>query len=126
MHHDLYGMPEAPRFAFRPVTGGILEVPISTLKLFGRTFPCGGGGYFRLLPYIVSRWALGRTNTHDKQPVVFYFHPWEIDPQQPRVEGISAKTRFRHYLNIDRMESRLARLLEDFRWGRMDTIFGIE
>ncbi len=126
VRHDLYGMPEAPRFAFRPTTGGILEVPVSTLKLFGRTFPCGGGGYFRLLPYCVSRWALGRTNTRDRQPAIFYFHPWEIDTQQPRVDGISAKTRFRHYLNIDRMESRLARLLEDFRWGRMDAIFGIE
>ena len=121
--HDLYGMPEAPRFAFRPVEGGILELPVSTLKLFDRTFPCGGGGYFRLLPYSISRWALNRTNNRDKQPAIFYFHPWEVDKEQPRVGGISAKTKFRHYLNIDRMESRLNRLLGDFRWGRMDEIF---
>ena len=125
VHHDFYGMPEAPRFAFRAGKEGILEVPVSTLKLFGRTFPCGGGGYFRLLPYPVSRWALKRTNTQDQQPAIFYFHPWEVDPQQPRVDGISAKTKFRHYLNLDRMESRLSKLLKDFKWGRMDEIFGI-
>lgn len=126
VNHDLYGMPEAPRFAFRNGSDGILEVPVSTLKLFGRTFPCGGGGYFRLLPYPVSRWALKRTNSQDKQPAIFYFHPWEVDPQQPRVDGISAKTKFRHYLNLERMEKRLSKLLKDFRWGRMDTIFAIQ
>ena len=123
VHHDFYGMPEAPRFAFRTSTDGILEVPISTLKVFGRTYPCGGGGYFRLLPYAVSRWAIKRTNKQDKQPAIFYFHPWEVDPQQPRIEGVSAKTKFRHYLNLERMEARLVRLLKDFHWGRMDKIF---
>jgi polysaccharide deacetylase family protein (PEP-CTERM system associated) len=85
--------------------------------------PCGGGGYFRLLPYRLSRWALRRVNHHDRQPCVFYFHPWEIDPAQPRMPGIDLKTRVRHYLNLNRMERRLTALLRDFRWDRMDRIF---
>lgn len=122
--HDLYGMPEAPRHAFwvrEP--GGLLEVPITTVELNGRHFPCGGGGYFRLLPYAWYRWSIGRINRQELQPSVFYFHPWEIDPQQPRQEGIGLKTKVRHYLNLSRMESRLARLLRDFRWDRMDRVF---
>ena len=85
--------------------------------------PAGGGGYFRLLPYAVSRWSLQRIHRVDAQPAMFYFHPWEIDPSQPRITGVSARTRFRHYLNLDRTEARLARLLGDFRWGRADRIF---
>ncbi len=124
IRHDLYGMPEAPRFAFRPRdAGGILEVPISTVELMNHKLPCGGGGYFRLLPYPVSRWALRRVNEHDGQPAVFYFHPWEVDPDQPRQRGLDMKTRFRHYFNLRRMVSRLERLLHDFRWGRMDQIY---
>ena len=128
IRHDLYGMPEAPRFPFNPGEqfkrgSGLLEVPVTTLKLGGRTWPCGGGGYFRLFPYALSRWALQRVNQDDGQAAVFYFHPWEIDPQQPRQQGIGLKTRVRHYLNLNRMESRLDRLLADFRWGRMDQVF---
>ncbi len=122
--HDLYGMPEAPRFAFRPRgEGGILEIPITTLRVAGRNLPCGGGGFFRLYPYAVSRWALRRVNRLENQPGMFYFHPWEIDPDQPRQDGLSARTRFRHYLNLGRMEERLQALLRDFAWGRMDQIF---
>jgi polysaccharide deacetylase family protein (PEP-CTERM system associated) len=124
IQHDLYGMPHAPRFAFRPHAGSnFLEIPVTTVQLAGRKLPCGGGGYFRLYPYYLSRWALRRVNSNDRQPAIFYFHPWEIDPGQPRQRGISAKTRFRHYLNLDRMEARLTRLLDDFRWGRMDEVF---
>jgi polysaccharide deacetylase family protein (PEP-CTERM system associated) len=124
IEHDLYGMPEAPRFPFRPNGDrGILEVPISTITLRRRNLPCGGGGYFRLFPYAVSRWAIRRVNDHDRQPAIFYFHPWEIDPGQPRQRGIGLKTRFRHYLNLEKMEHRLTRLLRDFRWDRMDKIF---
>ena len=123
VHHDLYGMPEAPRFSFRRRDGGLMEVPISTVTLFDRNIPCGGGGYFRLLPYAYSRWAFRRINRRDGRPAVFYFHPWEIDPGQPRQSGIGFKTRFRHYVNLSRTESRLARLLDDFEWGRMDDIF---
>lgn len=122
--HDLYGMPQAPRFPFYPNgDDGLLEVPVTTFTLAKRRFPCGGGGYFRLFPYPIYRWAMRRVNNKDGQPGVFYFHPWEIDPEQPRQTGISAKTRFRHYLNLERMEARLEQLLRDFSWGRMDTVF---
>jgi polysaccharide deacetylase family protein (PEP-CTERM system associated) len=115
-------MPDSPRFAYR-VGSGLLEVPVTTLRLFKRNLPSSGGGYFRLLPYPLSRWMIGKVNRDDGEPAVFYFHPWEIDKDQPRVAGIDPKTRFRHYVNIARMESRLQSLLADFRWGRMDQIF---
>ena len=121
IRHDLYGWPAAPRFAFRH--NGLLEIPVTTVELLNRKLPCGGGGYFRLLPYHVSRWAMRRVNEHDGQSCIFYFHPWEIDPEQPRPEKLKLKTRFRHYLNLGRMQHRLTRLLGDFRWGRMDDIF---
>lgn len=122
VRHDLYGMPDAPRFA-HTTDRGLLEIPISTIRLAGHNLPCGGGGYFRLLPYRVSRWAIGRVNRLEAQPCVFYFHPWEIDPAQPRQGSLKPRTRFRHYLNLSRMEPRLHRLLSDFSWGRMDEIF---
>jgi polysaccharide deacetylase family protein (PEP-CTERM system associated) len=122
VRHDHYGMPDAPRFAFR-TESGVLELPITTTRLLARNWPAGGGGFFRLLPYQASRWAIARVNRVDRQPAIFYFHPWEIDPQQPRIAGVSAKTRFRHYLNLDRTESRLGRLLSDFRWDRIDRVF---
>lgn len=120
--HDHYGMPDSPRFAF-PVREGLLEIPVTTLRVGSRNLPSSGGGYFRLLPYALSRWMIRRVNQVDGEPAVFYFHPWEIDADQPRVEGIDAKTRFRHYVNIARTEDRISRLLGDFRWGRMDEIF---
>jgi polysaccharide deacetylase family protein (PEP-CTERM system associated) len=120
--HDHYGMPDSPRFAYE-VRPGLLEIPVTTLRAFGRNFPSSGGGYFRLLPYPLSRWMLGRVNAADQEAGIFYFHPWEIDVDQPRIDGISSKTRFRHYVNIDRMESKLNQLLSDFKWGRMDQIF---
>lgn len=122
IRHDHYGMPDAPRFA-HPRTPTLLEIPVTTLRAFDRNWPSSGGGYFRLLPYALSRWLLRSVNDGDRQAAIFYFHPWEIDADQPRVEGIDAKTRFRHYVNIPRMERRLAQLLGDFRWGRMDDIF---
>jgi polysaccharide deacetylase family protein (PEP-CTERM system associated) len=121
--HDLYGMPSAPRFAFRPRQDRFLEVPMTTLCLFGRNLPCSGGGYFRLVPYSMSRWALRSVNKRDRQACVFYFHPWEIDPEQPRPHGAPLKSRMRHYLNLRRMEGRLHSLLRDFTWGRMDRVF---
>ena len=120
--HDHYGMPNAPRFAHE-VASGLIEIPVTTLRLRGRNLPSSGGGYFRLLPYALSRWMIGKVNADDRKPAIFYFHPWEIDHGQPRVPGIDLKTRFRHYVNIGRMERRLASLLGDFRWGRMDHIF---
>ena len=121
IRHDHYGMPNAPRFAHH--VHGLLEVPATTMRMMNRNWPASGGGYFRLLPYRVSRWMIDRINQHDRNPVAFYFHPWEIDPEQPRVSGISARTRFRHYVNLERMEQRLERLLGDFSWGRMDDVF---
>jgi polysaccharide deacetylase family protein (PEP-CTERM system associated) len=124
IRHDLYGMPDAPRFAYQPEgLGGFWECPVTTVRLFGQNLPCGGGGYFRLLPYGVSRWQLRQVNKADGRPCIFYFHPWEIDPDQPRQTGISLRTRFRHYTNLGRMEARLSRLLSDFRWDRMDRVF---
>jgi len=122
--HDLYGMPNAPRFSFYPMgETGILEIPVTTLEILGRRFPCGGGGFFRFYPYRLSKWAIDRVNDIDQQASIFYFHPWEIDPGQPRQQGISFKTRFRHYLNLKKMRQRLEHLVGDFRWGRMDEIF---
>jgi polysaccharide deacetylase family protein (PEP-CTERM system associated) len=117
-------MPDAPRFAFYPESGkGLLEIPVTTVRLFSRNLPAGGGGYFRLLPYRVSRWCLRRVNDVDRQPCIFYFHPWEIDPGQPRQRGIGAKTRFRHYVNLSAMERRIRALLRDFDWDRVDRVF---
>lgn len=122
IRHDHYGSPEAERFAHK-IRDVMVELPLTTARLFGRNWPASGGGYFRLLPYALSRSMLRHVNRVDRQPAVFYFHPWEIDPQQPRIDGIDAKTRIRHYLNIGRTERRLLRLFDDFRWGRLDAVF---
>ena len=122
--HDHYGMPDAPRFAFYPNgPDSLLEVPVTTVRMGGRNLPAGGGGYFRLLPYALSRWMMEKVNREDGEPALFYFHPWELDPGQPRPQGLGAKARFRHYVNIARMESRLEALARDFAWDRMDRIF---
>jgi len=124
VRHDLYGMPDAHRFAFHPDNAPrLLEIPVSTVAFGSKNFPCGGGGFFRLFPYPMSRWAIERVNRKDRQASVFYFHPWEIDPDQPRQSGLDLKTRVRHYLNLSRMESRLLKLLRDFRWDTMDKVF---
>jgi polysaccharide deacetylase family protein (PEP-CTERM system associated) len=122
IRHDHYGMPDAPRFAHW-AADGLIEIPITTLRIFNRNLPSSGGGYFRLLPYSLSRWMLRQVNRVDGETAVFYFHPWEIDAGQPRIDGIDRKTRIRHYLNIHRMEPRLQSLLGDFKWGRMDHLF---
>lgn len=122
--HDLYGMPDAPRFAFRPENApNLLEIPITTLHFLGRNMPCGGGGFFRLYPYQFSKWAYRRLNEKEGQPGIFYFHPWEIDPDQPRQQNLSFKTQFRHYLNLSRMQDRLNHLLDDFAWDTMQNVF---
>lgn len=123
VRHDHYGMPDAPRFAHRANDAGLIEIPATTCRVFARNLPSSGGGFFRLLPYAVSRWMLRQVNEVDGESAVFYFHPWEIDVDQPRVEGIDAKTRFRHYVNLARTEARLGRLLGDFTWDRMDRVF---
>ncbi len=124
IQHDHYGMPNAPRFAFYPKNnGGLLELPVTTVRLFKRNIPAGGGGYFRLWPYTFSHWLLQRINHLEKHSAIFYFHPWEIDYEQPRQQGINAKTRFRHYFNLRHMEKRVKALTRDFSWDRMDRIF---
>jgi polysaccharide deacetylase family protein (PEP-CTERM system associated) len=120
--HDHYGIPDAPRF-MHDIRPGLVEIPATTIRAFDRNWPAGGGGYFRLMPYALSRKLINKVNHDDKASAIFYFHPWEVDPEQPRVAGINAKARFRHYLNLKRMEARLNRLLGDFKWGRMDDIF---
>ncbi len=121
--HDLYGMPETPRFIWHPEHADIIEIPITTVEYGKKRIACGGGGWFRFFPYAFSKSAMKRVNKRDKQAVIFYFHPWEIDPDQPHQKNISAKTKFRHYVNLGRTENRLAQLLSDFQWGRMDDIF---
>jgi polysaccharide deacetylase family protein (PEP-CTERM system associated) len=122
VRHDHYGMPDAPRHMHR-LSNGLIEVPLTTAQVFGVNLPAAGGGYFRLAPYALSRWAILRVNQLERRPAVFYMHPWEIDPEQPRVEGASLKSRFRHYLNLGRTAARLDRLLADFRWDRIDRTF---
>jgi len=122
--HDLYGMPDAPRGAFYPLTGSAFrEIPISTVRFSGRNYPAGGGGYFRLLPYAVSRMGIRHVNQKAGMPSIFYCHPWEFDTEQPRIKSAPLKSRIRHYMNISAMSGRFSRLLQDFRWGRMDDIF---
>jgi polysaccharide deacetylase family protein (PEP-CTERM system associated) len=120
IRHDHYGLPTAPRTPFRPTAGSLVEIPVATVEM-GRRLPCGGG-YFRLLPYSCSRWLLARHIERDRLPATFYFHPWEIDPEQPRVEGLPARSRFRHYVNLGRMEGKLRRLLADFAWAPISAV----
>jgi polysaccharide deacetylase family protein (PEP-CTERM system associated) len=124
VRHDHYGMPDASRVRYAP-RAGLAELPLPTVRSFGRNFPAGGGGYFRLLPYPVSRWLIGQFNRSTGEPAIFYMHPWEIDPGQPRVPGTDLKTRFRHYVNLHRVEARLDRLLSDFAWDRIDRLFAL-
>jgi polysaccharide deacetylase family protein (PEP-CTERM system associated) len=124
MWHDQNAIQLRRRDPFVPQeTDQFLEIPLSTVNLLGLNLPCSGGGYFRLLPYPVSRWALRRINHLEKRPFIFYVHPWEIDPQQPRITGASLKSRLRHYTNLTRVEQRLRLLLEEFRWDRVDKVF---
>jgi polysaccharide deacetylase family protein (PEP-CTERM system associated) len=120
--HDHYGWREAPRFAFDPVPGSdLVEIPVTTALLGKRRLAAGGGGFFRVLPYSFTRWAIRQVNS-DHRPAVFYFHPWEVDPDQPRVSNASVRSRLRHYTNLSRMAGKLSDLLGDFAWGRMDEV----
>jgi polysaccharide deacetylase family protein (PEP-CTERM system associated) len=123
VRHDLYGAPDAPRLPHRPTASSVCELPMSALCLFGRNFPVSGGGYFRLLPYALYRRGLAGFGRQTGGAAMFYTHPWEIDPDQPRIAEAPALSRFRHYLNLQRCAGRLARLLRDFRWGRVDAVF---
>lgn len=121
--HDHYGWREAPRFAFNPVPGSdLVEIPVTTAIFRNRRLAAGGGGFFRVLPYGFSRWAIRQVNRDDQRPAVFYFHPWEVDPDQPRVVGAPIKSRLRHYTNLGTMAGKLEQLIGEFSWGRMDEL----
>jgi len=123
IQHDLYGMPDAERTPFQPAGLSIWEMPMTTVQAFGRNWPCSGGGYFRLLPSFLYRRGLAHLNQTRRMPGIFYFHPWEVDPDQPRVPGCGWKSRLRHYTNLSRMERDLDRVLREFQWGRMDQVY---
>ncbi|HWT12823.1 MAG TPA: XrtA system polysaccharide deacetylase [Allosphingosinicella sp.] len=127
IRHDHYGWPESPRFAWRPVPGaGLVELPVTTVSVAGRRLAAGGGGFFRLLPFAFSSWAIGRVNRAEARPAIFYFHPWEIDPDQPRVAEAPLKSRLRHYSNLSTMQAKLLRLLKQYEWGRTDEVAAAE
>lgn len=123
IQHDLYGMPDAPREPFHPDGSALWEIPMTTVRAFGRNWPCSGNGYFRLLPTALYYQGLKRVNHDEKRPGIFYFHPWEVDPGQPRIAGCGWKSRIRHYTNLSRMAPALDRLLRDFAWDRMDRVY---
>jgi polysaccharide deacetylase family protein (PEP-CTERM system associated) len=125
--HDHYGWREAPRFAFRPLADSdLIELPVTTVEVGGRRLAAGGGGFFRLLPYRFSSWAIERVNTRDRRPAVFYFHPWEIDPDQPKVAGASLKSRVRHYSRLSAMQGKLLKLFTAYNWTRTDLVVQAE
>jgi polysaccharide deacetylase family protein (PEP-CTERM system associated) len=124
--HDHYGWPEAPRFVFRPVAGSaMIELPVTTARLGSRILAAGGGGFFRLLPYAFSRWAIRQVN-REQRPAIFYFHPWEIDPGQPRVKRAPVKSKLRHYSRLGAMEGKLERAIREFAWGRVDQVAALQ
>ena len=121
--HDHYGWREAPRFVFKPLPwSDLVEIPVTTAILGGKRVAAGGGGFFRVLPYAFSRWAIRQVNRREERPAVFYFHPWEIDPDQPRVGNAPVKSKLRHYTNLDKMAEKLGELVHEFEWGRMDRL----
>ncbi len=127
IRHDHYGWPQSPRFAWKPVAGSdLVELPVTTAKLGQRTLAAGGGGFFRLLPYGFSRWAIRQVNDQAGRPAIIYFHPWEIDPDQPRVADAPLRSRLRHYSNLSVMAAKLRRLTRDFAWTRVDALADAE
>ncbi len=123
IHHDRYGIPLSPRhpYVVRRHGRSLIEAPASTTALGHLNLPVAGGGYFRLLPYAWTRWGIGRVNRREGRPAIFYLHPWEIDPEQPRLDA-GLLSRFRHYRNLGETEHRLRRLLGDFRFGPMAAV----
>jgi polysaccharide deacetylase family protein (PEP-CTERM system associated) len=123
IHHDRYGIPVSPRepYVLERAAGSIVEAPGSAIRVGPMNLPVGGGGYFRLLPYKWTQWGIARMNAREQRPAIFYLHPWEIDPDQPRLAA-GALSRLRHYRNLDQTEARLRRLLADFQFGPMREI----
>jgi polysaccharide deacetylase family protein (PEP-CTERM system associated) len=123
IRHDRYGRREASRFPHPMGNSGLVELPVTTVEIGGVRLPCGGGGYFRLFPYAWSKWAIQRVNHRDGKSAIFYFHPWELDPGQPRIEGLDWLSKFRHYVNLGHVEGKLTRLLRDFQWTTVRRAF---
>ncbi len=121
--HDHYGVPDSPRHPHLLASGRLMEIPPSTSRILSRNIPIGGGGYFRLFPLFLSNLFIRRHQERESYPYLFYFHPWEIDPDQPRLKEAPLKARFRHYLNLNKFEGRLTRILRTYTWGRMDEMF---
>jgi peptidoglycan-N-acetylglucosamine deacetylase len=122
IEHDLYGVPNWPRFKYqRPE--GIWEIPVPTVRKNQKNTGIGGGGYFRLYPYWLSKRRIENFHQTEKQPYSFYFHPWEIDPEQPKIKDASTKSKLRHYLNLSRMENKIVRLLKDYEWSTMENVY---
>lgn len=117
VYHDNYGIPDSPRFKYVPEGSGLTEYPISTALILGRNIPISGGGYFRLFPYWFTKMGLSSINQKEQQPFMFYLHPWEVDPGQPRFRNANMLSRFRHYNNLDKTQTRFKRLLGDFGFG---------
>ncbi|MFK7964994.1 MAG: XrtA system polysaccharide deacetylase [Burkholderiaceae bacterium] len=122
VRHDHYGIPDADRFVHK-TDSDLVEIPLTTVPILNRNIPAAGGGYFRLMPYSLSAWMIKRVNQRENKSAIFYCHPWEIDADQPKVAQASAKSRFRHYVNLAHMQDRLSRLLQDFQWDRVDSVF---
>jgi len=122
IEHDLYGVPHWPRFKYQREEG-IIEIPIPTVRKNDNNIGIGGGGYFRLYPYWLSKRRIDNYLNTEQQPYSFYFHPWEIDPEQPRIAGASVKSKLRHYLNLSRMEGKIVRLLDDYQWDTMKSVY---
>ena len=123
--HDHYGDPDAPMTPHRPGEVDLIEAPVAVSEVMGKRVSCAGGGWFRAAPYPVSRAMIKRAAQRNDGPTIFYFHPWEIDPDQPRIETASRKSKLRHYLNLAAMEGKLDRLLSDFTWTRIDEALGM-
>jgi polysaccharide deacetylase family protein (PEP-CTERM system associated) len=152
IRHDFYGMPDAPRFPFAVSLNGnsnvefsilnfesntaslnngntaahypIIEFPLSTVKVFGQNFPISGGGYFRLFPYPFIKMGLKRINNVEKKPFIFYVHPWELDFEQPRIKEVRLRSRFRHYVNLDKTQCKFKKLLSDFQFSSIKELRG--
>jgi polysaccharide deacetylase family protein (PEP-CTERM system associated) len=120
--HDLYGIPDAPRFAYI-LDNGLVEIPATSIRLAQRNFPASGGGFFRLFPLSLSKAIIRRINAEDQQPAMFYCHPWEFDPEQPRIADASAKSKFRHYVNLRLNTEKFDSLLSSFSWAPMKEVF---
>ncbi|VAV92124.1 FIG004655: Polysaccharide deacetylase [hydrothermal vent metagenome] len=127
IRHDHYGWADSPRFAWKPVPGSdLIELPVTTVKAAGRTLAAGGGGFFRLLPYSLYDWAIGKIHADDGRGAIFYFHPWEIDPDQPRVKNAPLKSKLRHYSRLSAMQAKLERVCMEYQWGRVDELAALE